>query len=199
MVERIARKAEVRRETAETAVSVNVCLDGSGEHDIGTGIGFLDHMLVLFSVHGLFDLAVRAKGDVQVDLHHTVEDVGLVLGDAFAQALGDKTGIRRYGNAAVPMDEALATAAVDVSGRPFLVYHVEFGSPAIGGFDTQLFLEFFRAFANRAHITCHLAVPYGANDHHRIEALFKALARALRQAVSRDDRVRGVPSSKGSL
>ncbi|MBW1989879.1 MAG: imidazoleglycerol-phosphate dehydratase HisB [Deltaproteobacteria bacterium] len=193
------RKATVSRKTNETSVEATLRLEGSGKAEISTGIGFMDHMLTLLAVHGLLDLSVSARGDVDVDLHHTVEDVGLVLGQALAEALGDKTGIRRYGSAWVPMDEALGVAHIDVSGRPFLVFEVEFSSPAIMNFDTQLFLEFFRAFATKAGITCHLSVPYGKNDHHKIEAVFKALGRALNVAVSKDPRVAGVPSSKGAL
>ncbi len=189
------RTGEARRATKETAVSVQLCLDG-GAVDIRTGIGFFDHMLEAFAVHGGFGLTVQAEGDLHVDGHHTVEDTGIVLGRALAQALGDKGGIARFGSFYVPMDEALAFAAVDVSGRPFLVCPTTFPQERTGGFDTCLTPEFFRAFAVNAGITLHLRVEYGDNAHHMIEALFKAAAHALRLAVRPED---GLLSTKGAL
>lgn len=190
---------ELERKTRETSVKVSLCLYGEGRAEVETSIGFLDHMLTLFAVHGRFDLSVTATGDTGVDYHHTVEDVGIVLGDILSRFLDKGENLARYGEAKVPMDEALAEAVVDLSRRPFLVFDAAFGSPLIGGFDTQLFEEFFRALAHRAGITLHLRVLYGKNDHHRIEAVFKAFGRALSAAFARDDRVRGVLSSKGVL
>jgi len=194
-----SRKAEVQRHTEETRIRVRLELDGKGNRRIETGIPFFDHMLVLFAVHGFFDLEVQATGDLDVDHHHTVEDVGLVLGDAFRQALKDRAGIRRYGYAVTPMDETLAAVAVDLSGRPFLVYNL----PAVGSggaaFDATLAKEFFRAFANRCSLNLHINVAYGENAHHILEAVFKATGRALDQAATVDPRVSGVHSSKGSL
>lgn len=187
------------RKTKETQVSVSLRINGTGETDISTGAPFLDHMLVLFAAHGLFDLGIRASGDTDVDFHHTVEDVGLVLGEALSEALGDRAGLRRYGQAGIPMDEALAQVALDLSKRPFLVFNVPFSGPSINGFDTQLFKEFFRALVQRGGLTCHILVPYGENDHHKIEAAFKAFGRALDLATQKDSRVQGVPSSKGVL
>lgn len=194
-----ARRAEVQRRTRETQIQVRIDLDGKGSHKIDTGIAFFDHMLVLLAVHGFFDLEVQATGDLDVDHHHTVEDAGLVLGDAFRQALGDRAGIQRYGHAATPMDETLATVAVDLSGRPFLVYNVP--GAASGGtvFDAALGKEFFRAFTNRCGLNLHINVAYGENGHHILEAVFKAVGRALDQAVRMDPRVAGIHSSKGSL
>ena len=189
------RTATVTRQTRETAITVTLDLDGE-KADISTGIGFFDHMLEAFAVHGGFGLTVRAKGDLHVDAHHTVEDTGIVLGDAFAQALGDKGGIARFGSFFVPMDEALAFAAADVSGRPFLVFDARFREERVGDYDTCLTPEFFRAFAFHAGITLHLKAEYGDNAHHVIEALFKAAAHALRLAVAPKD---GVLSTKGSL
>ena len=188
-----------QRTTSETDIKIDFKLNGAGNAKIDTGIAFLDHMLTLMAVHGLFDLEIKAKGDTMVDFHHTVEDVGLVLGEVFCEALGKKKGIRRYGLAIAPMDEALARVAVDISGRPFLVFKVSFSGSKVGTFDTELFEEFFRAFTNKAKITCHIEVPYGNNDHHRIEAVFKAFGRALDQATQKDPRIKGVPSSKGVL
>jgi len=187
------------RKTKETDVRVSIRVNGSGQTDISTGAPFLDHMLVLFAVHGLFDLSIHAVGDTDVDYHHTVEDVGLVLGETLAEALGDRASLRRYGHAVIPMDESLASVAVDLSKRPFLVFNVPFASPFISSFDTQLFKEFFRALAQKGGLTCHINVLYGENDHHKIEAAFKAFGRALDQATQEDSRVRGVPSSKGVL
>ncbi|SHL00458.1 imidazoleglycerol-phosphate dehydratase [Desulfatibacillum alkenivorans DSM 16219] len=193
------RIGSLSRTTKETQVEIALNLDGTGEVQVDTGIGFFDHMLTLFGCHGRFDLKIKAVGDLEVDLHHTVEDVGLVLGEVFKKALGDGAGIRRYGFSVVPMDEALAQVALDLSGRPFLVFSVPFAGPSIGEFDTQLPQEFFRAFVNKAGATCHIQVPYGENDHHMIEAVFKAWGRALRQAASIDPDVRGIPSTKGVL
>ncbi|MBM3589172.1 MAG: imidazoleglycerol-phosphate dehydratase HisB [Alphaproteobacteria bacterium] len=194
------RRAEISRETSETAITVALGLDGEGRADIATGIGFLDHMLTALARHGLFDLKVQAKGDLHIDFHHTTEDVGIVIGQCLRQALGDKRGIRRYGAAVIPMDEALAEAAVDISGRPFLAWSVTFAQPKIGGMDTELFEEFFRALAFNAGITLHVTQKSGTNTHHVAEACFKALARALREAVEPDPRAIGaIPSTKGVL
>lgn len=194
------RHAKVSRSTAETKIEVEIGLDGRGRAEIETGVGFLDHMLNLFARHGLFDLVVRAKGDTHVDDHHTVEDVGIALGEAFVKAVGDKKGICRYGDVRLPMDEALALVAIDVSGRPFLVFDAPFASARIGSFDTQLVREWFQAFAMNARITLHAKISRGVNDHHVAEALFKGLARALRQAVALEPREADrVPSTKGAL
>lgn len=194
------RRAEISRETSETAITVALGLDGEGRADIATGIGFLDHMLTALARHGLFDLEVQAKGDLHIDFHHTTEDVGIVIGQCLRQALGDKRGIRRYGAAVIPMDEALAEAAVDISGRPFLAWSVSFAQPKIGEMDTELFEEFFRALAFNAGITLHVTQKAGTNAHHVAEACFKALARALREAVEPDPRaISAIPSTKGVL
>ncbi|MFN9094912.1 MAG: imidazoleglycerol-phosphate dehydratase HisB [Alphaproteobacteria bacterium] len=194
------RRAEISRETSETAITVALGLDGEGRADIATGIGFLDHMLTALARHGLFDLKVQAKGDLHIDCHHTTEDVGIVIGQCLRQALGDKRGIRRYGAAVIPMDEALAEAAVDISGRPYLAWSVSFAQPKIGEMDTELFEEFFRALAFNAGITLHVTQKAGTNAHHVAEACFKALARALREAVEPDPRAIGaIPSTKGVL
>ena len=194
------RRAEISRETSETAITVALGLDGEGRADIATGIGFLDHMLTAVARHGLFDLKVQAKGDLHIDFHHTTEDVGIVIGQCLRQALGDKRGIRRYGAAVIPMDEALAEAAVDISGRPFLAWSVTFAQPKIGEMDTELFEEFFRALAFNAGITLHVTQKAGTNAHHVAEACFKALARALREAVEPDPRaISAIPSTKGVL
>lgn len=193
------RKAKIERKTAETNVRLELGLDGTGERDIATGIGFFDHMLNLFAKHGLFDLTVRCDGDLAVDGHHSVEDIGISLGQAFREALGDKAGITRYGSFYVPMDEALAFVAVDISGRPYLVYDGGEMSLMVGDYDTELTEEFLRAFAVNAGITLHARVLYGKNSHHKIEAIFKALGQALRTAVARDPRIKGVPSTKGVL
>lgn len=192
------RYASVQRQTQETAISVEICLD-SGELDISTGIGFFDHMLSAFAVHGGFGLKVSAQGDLEVDCHHTVEDTGIVLGQAFAQALPTKRGIRRFGHAFIPMDEALAFAAADISGRPFLVFQGEFPQERVGGFDTCMTEEFFRAFAVNAGLTLHIRCEYGKNSHHMIEAVFKAVAHALREAVSMEADSNILLSSKGVL
>jgi imidazoleglycerol-phosphate dehydratase len=196
----VTRTASVRRATSETDVAVTLALDGAGRADVATGIGFLDHMLTALARHALFDLEVAAKGDLHIDLHHTTEDVGLVLGQAFAEALGDKRGIRRYGQALIPMDEALAEVAIDVSGRPLLAWDVAFGAAKVGEMDTELFEEFFRAFATKAGVTLHVSRRAGRNAHHVAEACFKGLARALRMAVEPDPRALDAsPSPKGAL
>jgi imidazoleglycerol-phosphate dehydratase len=194
------RKASIKRKTRETDISVTLDLDGSGKSEIATGIGFLDHMLEQLSRHGLIDLSVTAKGDLHIDQHHTTEDVGIVIGQALKQALGTRAGIARYADVHLPMDEALTRAAVDVSGRPYLVWKVAFTRSKVGDFDTELFREFFVALAQNAGITLHVETLYGTNNHHIAETCFKAVARALRAAVAVDPRQGGrVPSTKGSL
>ena len=196
----MARTAEITRTTTETAITVRLTLDGSGQAKIATGIGFLDHMLTAFARHALVDLVVHAQGDLHIDFHHTTEDVGIVLGQALAEAVGDKRGIRRYGHAAVPMDEALVDAALDLSGRPFLAWSVAFERDKIGEMDTELFEEFFRAFAMNARMTLHVTQRAGRNAHHVAEACFKAVARAVRAATEADPRAPGaIPSTKGAL
>lgn len=193
------RKSELSRKTAETAIEAKLNIDGSGAGDITMGIPFFDHMLTLLAVHGFFDLTIRAKGDIEVDFHHTIEDVGLVLGDLFDQALDKREGIRRYGYAVTPMDEAIASVAVDLSKRPFLVYRLPSDIPKTGESFSILGKEFFRAFATRGGMNLHIDVGYGENEHHIIEAMFKAVGRALDIATSLDDRIIGVHSTKGSL
>jgi imidazoleglycerol-phosphate dehydratase len=194
------RVADVTRNTAETQITVRINLDGSGAAKLHTGIGFFDHMLDQIARHGLIDLDINAKGDLHIDGHHTVEDVGITLGQAFAKAVGDKKGIRRYGHAYVPLDEALSRVVIDFSGRPGLHIDVPFSSGAIGGFDTQLTYEFFQGFVNHAGVTLHIDNLKGVNAHHQCETVFKAFARALRAALERDPRMAGViPSTKGSL
>lgn len=193
------REAEIRRETAETAIRVRLVLDGSGSARVSTGNGFLDHMLEQIARHTLVDLEVEATGDLHIDDHHTVEDVGIALGRCLAQALGDKRGIRRYGSCLLPMDETLVRAALDLSGRPFLVWKVDFPTPKIGSFDTELVREFWTAFAMNGGVTLNIACLDGANSHHIAEATFKAVARALRAAVEPDPRATGIPSTKGTL
>jgi imidazoleglycerol-phosphate dehydratase len=193
------RTAFVQRNTLETQVSVRVDLDGTGKSKLATGIGFLDHMLDQIARHGLIDLEVEAKGDLHIDAHHTVEDIGITLGQALGQAFGDKKGLRRYGHAYVPLDEALARAVVDLSGRPGLVFEVPFTRPTIGEFDVDLVREFFQGLVNHAAITIHIDGLRGDNSHHQAETVFKAFARALRMAVEPDPRASGVPSTKGSL
>jgi len=193
------RSSSVKRNTKETDIRVRLTLDGSGSADISTGVPFFDHMLTLFSVHGFFDLSVQASGDLAVDFHHTVEDVGLVLGDALSQALGDRKKITRYGHAVIPMDDALTAATIDLSNRPYLVYNIADGVERGGDFDVSLAREFFRAFATRAGMNLHINVFYGENQHHVIESIFKATARALDLATGFDARSTGVPSSKGTL
>jgi len=195
-----ARTAEVTRNTAETQISVHVNLDGTGVSRLATGIGFFDHMLDQIARHGLIDLDIQAAGDLHIDGHHTVEDVGITLGQAVALAVGDKKGLRRYGHAYVPLDEALSRVVIDFSGRPGLVMHVPFKSGMIGGFDSQLTYEFFQGFANHAFVTLHIDNLRGENAHHQAETVFKAFARALRMALELDPRMAGViPSTKGSL
>jgi imidazoleglycerol-phosphate dehydratase len=194
------RAASVSRRTAETDVAVSLTLDGSGTCTVSTGVGFLDHMLELFARHGLFDVDVKVTGDLHVDQHHTTEDTGIALGQAFAKALGDKKGIVRYADVHLPMDETLTRVALDISGRPFLVFKAAFPSEKIGGFDTELVREFFQAFAMNGGVTLHVETLYGLNSHHIAESCFKGLARALRAAVSVDPREEGrVPSTKGAL
>ena len=195
----MSRTAEISRDTAETKIQLSINLDGSGTHDIETGIGFFDHMLTLFARHGLFDLTVKADGDLHVDHHHTVEDVGICLGRAIGQALGNKAGITRYGSLSLPMEETLVTSALDLSGRFAFVYRVEFPTEKIGQFDTELVQEFWNAVASNVMMNLHLILHHGSNSHHISEATFKATARALRIAVGHDARQQGVPSSKGTL
>lgn len=195
----MSRKARAERKTKETQVVVELDLDGTGTSNIQTGIPFLNHMLEIFARHGLFDLTIEAKGDIEVDTHHTVEDVGLALGQAFKQGLGDKRGISRFGEASVPLDETLAQAVVDLSGRPYLSYRVKIRPGRVGDFDTDLPAEFFRAFANELGMNLHINVPQGENPHHIIEACFKSLARAMERATRLDPRIQGVLSTKGSL
>ena len=196
----VKRQATVERSTKETKIKATVDLDGTGAYDVSTGIGFLDHMLEQLARHSLIDIALKAKGDLHIDFHHTTEDSGIVLGQALAKALGDKQGIARYGSTYLPMDETLTRVALDVSGRPHLVWTVAFLRPKIGDMDTELFREFFQAFAQHAGITLHVENLYGENSHHIAETCFKGLARALRQAIAIDPRQAGrVPSTKGSL
>jgi len=194
------RQASIKRETGETTISLTVDLDGSGRSQVATGVGFLDHMLTLLARHALIDLDIKAEGDLEVDDHHTVEDVGIALGQALRQALGDKRGIKRYADCLMPMDEALTRVALDISGRPFLVFRADFPAAKIGTFDVELVREWFQAFASNAGVTLHVETLYGANGHHIAESCFKGLARALREAVAIDpsagDRV---PSTKGTL
>ena len=196
---KMARCAEIKRKTAETQISVKLTLDGEGKCDIATGIGFLDHMLTLLAKHSFMDLTVKAKGDLEVDSHHTVEDIGIVLGEALREALGDKAGIHRYGNCFIPMDETLAQACLDFSGRPFLIFGAEIPKIKLGNYDTEMTEEFFRAIAMHCGLTLHIRVLYGSNVHHIIEAVFKAFARAVAEAAAVDPKVKGVMSSKGIL
>lgn len=193
------RTATIDRKTSETTIKLTLSLDGEGNSDVRTGIPFFDHMLTLFARHGLLDLTVEAKGDIEVDFHHTVEDTGIALGQALSKALADKSGIRRYGSAYVPMDEALARVVVDCSGRPFLAYEAPRGVEAIGLFPFQLVEEFLRALAVNAGLTLHVSILAGRDAHHMAEGIFKALGRALDIAVSHDERVKGIPSTKGVL
>ena len=200
MARQTSRHAKVERKTKETAIAVAVDLDGSGKSEIATGIGFLDHMLDQLSRHSLIDLSVKAKGDLHIDFHHTTEDTGICIGEAVAKALGDRTGIRRWGEATVPMDETLTRVALDASNRPYLIWKVKFSKPKLGEMDTELFKEWFQAFAQHAGLTLHVENLYGENNHHIVESCFKGLARALRQAIEIDPRkADAVPSTKGVL
>ena len=193
------RTAQIQRKTSETDIDLILTLDGSGDCRAETGIGFFDHMLTALSRHGLFNLEISCRGDLDVDAHHTVEDIGICLGQALDQALGNRAGITRFGSSYVPMDEALARAVIDLSGRPYLVYNAGFAEEMIGTFPTVLGLEFFRALSDNARLNLHIDLLRGTNAHHGIEAIFKAVARALRQAVGLDARIEGVPSTKGTL
>jgi imidazoleglycerol-phosphate dehydratase len=194
------RKADVKRETKETQISVSLDLDGSGRHDVASGVGFLDHMLEQLARHGLIDLKLRAQGDLHIDMHHTAEDVGIVIGQAVARALGERRGIRRFSSVHLAMDEALTRVVIDVSGRPYLVWKVALPRAKLGDFDTELVREWFHAFAQNAGITLHVETLYGDNTHHIVETCFKGLARALREAVAIDERAAdAVPSTKGTL
>lgn len=195
----MTRKASLKRQTYETNISMELNIDGDGSNNISTGIGFFDHMLNLFARHGLMDLTVDAKGDLEVDAHHTVEDIGIVLGQLIKEALGDKKSIKRYGTSYVPMDESLALVSLDLSGRPFLVFDVEFTCEKTGTMETELFEEFFRALSHNAGMTLHIKLLYGSNTHHIIEAIFKAFGRALDEAIRLDTRIKGIMSTKGSL
>ena len=195
-----SRRATVNRRTKETAISASVDLDGTGAYDVSTGVGFLDHMIEQLARHSLMDITLKAEGDLHIDQHHTTEDSGIVLGQAFAKALGDKAGITRYGASYLPMDETLTRVALDVSGRPFLIWQVEFTRSKVGEMDTELFREWFQAFSQHAGLTVHVTNLYGENSHHIAETCYKALARALRQAIAVDERQSGrVPSTKGQL
>jgi imidazoleglycerol-phosphate dehydratase len=193
------RTARIRRNTAETQIELDLCVDGSGQADIATGVGFLDHMLELFTKHGALDLRVRAKGDLQVDQHHTVEDTGICLGLALREALGDKAGIRRYGHFTLPMEETLVTVAIDFSGRYALAYQAQTPAARIGDFDSELLEDFWQAMAANSLCNLHVLMHYGRNSHHIAEAVFKGTARALRMAVEDDPRMSGIPSTKGTL
>lgn len=194
------RTATIERKTKETEISVSLDLDGSGNYDVSTGIGFLDHMLEQLSRHSLMDLTVKAKGDLHIDFHHTTEDTGIAIGEAFSKALGDRKGITRYANALIPMDETLSRIALDISNRPYLIWRVDFTKPKLGDMDTELFKEWFQAFAQAAGITLHVENLYGENNHHIVESCYKGLARALRDAIEIDPRKADeVPSTKGVL
>ncbi|MFM7974757.1 MAG: imidazoleglycerol-phosphate dehydratase HisB [Pirellula sp.] len=193
------RTSHLERKTAETQIELKINLDGTGKHSIQTGVGFLDHMLVLFSKHALIDLEIHATGDLHIDAHHTTEDVGICLGQALRDCLGDKSGIRRYGHIVLPMEETLVTTAVDFSGRSYLVFNAPMPSPKIGDFDSELVEDFWQAFANNAQCNLHVLLHYGRNTHHIAEAIFKSTARAIRNAIEIDPRQQGIPSSKGVL
>lgn len=196
----MARKAQINRKTKETDIMLNLNLDGRGIYDIRTAIPFLDHMLSLFAKHGLFDLKIKARGDIEIDYHHTVEDIGICLGDAVKKALGAKAGIKRYGAAFVPMDEAIASVSMDISDRPYLIYKVAMPKKSkIKNFEADLIEDFLQALVNRSGMTLHVSVPYGRNIHHMVEAVFKAFGRALREAATVDPRIKGVMSTKGKL
>ena len=193
------RSAVITRTTKETDIELELTLDGTGRTEISTSVPFLDHMLCLMAAHGFFDLKIQGTGDIDIDGHHTVEDIGIVLGEAFAKALGDRQGIRRYGKATVPMDEVLASVVLDFSNRPLLIYHVAYETKRVGDFDVELAQEFFKAFVGRSGVTLHINVMYGQNTHHIIEAVFKAFGRALDEATTIDPRISGVLSTKGIL
>lgn len=193
------RTATVKRKTKETDIEVTIDLDGSGEYSIDTGIGFFDHMLSGFARHGFFDLTLKCKGDLEVDCHHTIEDCGIALGEAIKQALGDKAGIVRFGSSLLPMDESLIRCVIDLSGRPYLVFNEEFNNDRVGDFDTEMVKEFFYAVSYSSMMTLHIDELHGENSHHVIEATFKAFGRALKEAVSKDAKIKGVLSTKGSL
>lgn len=193
------RKAKIERKTTETDIRLQFDIDGEGKSSIRTGVGFFDHMLTLFTKHGLFNLEVDCNGDLEVDQHHSVEDIGIALGQAFAEAVGNKAGIQRYATVTTPMDEALSTISLDISGRPFFVFHVEGLKDKVGEFDTELVEEFFQAFVSNAKVTLHINLAYGKNSHHIIESIFKGFGRTLDQATQINPRVKGVPSTKGSL
>jgi len=195
----MARKAKIYRKTTETEVSMELDLDGTGQGKISTTVAFMDHMLSLFARHSLVDLVIKGQGDIQVDDHHLVEDIGICLGDAMKKALGEKRGIERYGSALIPMDESLCSLAIDISGRPYLIYNAEFKSKKSDKFDYSLLREFFKSFSDHSGITLHINLLYGRNNHHMAEAIFKALALALRKAVTIHGRIEGILSTKGSL
>ena len=195
----MARYAKITRNTSETSIELSIDLDGTGKAEIDTGIGFFDHMLNSFARHGLFDLNVKVKGDLHVDCHHTIEDTGIVLGQAIKKALGDKKSIKRYGSFLLPMDETLVMCAIDLSGRPYFVYDATFNTDRVGYFDTEMVKEFFYAVSYSAEMNLHIKEMYGENAHHIIEAMFKAFSRALDEAVTIDNRVEGLPSTKGAL
>ncbi|WP_188456071.1 imidazoleglycerol-phosphate dehydratase HisB [Virgibacillus oceani] len=193
------RQRSIIRKTTETAIELELCLDGTGIAKINTGIGFLDHMLTLMTKHGLFDMTVACDGDLEVDQHHSVEDIGIVLGQAFDDAIGTKEGINRYAAVTTPMDEALSRLSLDISGRPYLVYRVDGLKEKVGTFDTELVEEFFRGFVNHAKLTLHINLEYGTNSHHMIESVFKGFGRALNEATRKNPQINGIPSTKGSL
>ncbi|MEE0954796.1 MAG: imidazoleglycerol-phosphate dehydratase HisB [Eubacterium sp.] len=195
----MGRTAEISRKTKETDIYVKLDLDGTGKYEIDTGVGFFNHMLAGFARHGLFDLTVKVKGDLEVDDHHTIEDTGIVIGSAIRQAVGDKAGITRYGSSILPMDETLVMTAVDLCGRPYFVFKGDFTGPSMGDMNTQMVREFFYAISYAAEMNLHLNILYGENDHHKAEALFKSFAKSLRMAVSHDDRIQGILTTKGSL
>lgn len=196
---KVVRTGKVQRETTETDISLEICLDGSGKGEISSSIYFLDHMLNLLARHGLMDITLKGKGDTNIDDHHLVEDIGICMGEAIKKALGDKKGINRYGEATIPMDESLCSVSIDISGRPYLIYNVEFKDGTIGNFDPSLLREFFKSFSDHSGITLHINLIYGINNHHIAEAVFKATAIALRRAVTINNRIDGIPSTKGSL
>lgn len=195
----MTRFFETKRTTTETDIKLSFEIDGHGTTNIQTGVGFLDHMLTLFTKHGLFDLSILCNGDLEIDQHHTVEDIGIVLGQAFQHAIGTKEGIHRYATVTTPMDEALSTISIDISGRPCLVYRVEGLKDQVGNFDTELVQEFFQGFVNHAQLTLHVSVHYGVNTHHMIESIFKGFGRALAEASMKNNRIQGIPSTKGLL